>query len=267
MSEVLVTGGSSALGQLVVDRLVSDGHRVRVLMRAATASPWTADSNVDVVLGDLGDAASLRTAVDAVDSVVHCASNPRASQEVDVQGTARLVEAARDARNPHLVYVSIVGVDRIPVAYYRAKRQTEEIVARSGLPWTVQRATQFHSFLANTLATLARAPMLPVPKRFRFQPVDTAEVADRLCRHVTAGPAERAPDFGGPEVRSGVDLAHAWARLTASRRRIVAVPVPGNLARAYRAGANVCPDQPRGVRTWEEFLSSSNPDRSAHGPR
>ena len=83
----------------------------------------------------------------------------RDSRRVDVDGTRRLVQAARRAGDPHLVYVSIVGVDRIPLAYYRAKVDAERDVALSGLPWTTLRATQFHEFTADLLARLTRLPV------------------------------------------------------------------------------------------------------------
>ena len=117
-------------------------------------------------------------------------------------GTRRLVDAALHAGSPQLMYVSIVGVDRIPWRYYGAKLDAERLVASSGLPWTIQRATQFHPFLSAMLDRLARPPVLVAPRSFRFQPVDPADVADRLVQHVASGAVGRAPDFGGPEVLS-----------------------------------------------------------------
>ena len=246
---VLVTGGSGLLGRLVVDRLRSAGQRVRVL----THRTPTADG---MVQGDLRDGAGLGAALEGVDVVVHCASDARASSEVDVTGTRRLVDAAMTAGSPHLVYVSIVGVDRIPWRYYRAKLDAERLVAGSGLPWTIQRATQFHPFLATMLEQLARPPVLLVPRSFRFQPVDPADVADRLVRQVASGPEGRAPDFGGPEVLDLTDLARTWLRATGRRRPLLPVPVPGSLGKAFRAGANLCPEHADGRGTWQEFLAS-----------
>jgi uncharacterized protein YbjT (DUF2867 family) len=246
---VLVTGGSGRLGRLVVDRLRSVGQRVRVLTHRAP----TAD---DMVQGDLRDGTGLGAALDGVDAVVHCASDPRASAEVDLTGTRRLVDAALGAGSPHLVYVSIVGVDRIPWRHYRAKYDAERLVAGSGLPWTIQRATQFHPFLATMLEQLARPPVLLVPHSFRFQPVDPADVADRLVQQVASGPAGRAPDFGGPEVLDLTDLARTWLQATGRRRPILPVPVPGSLGKAFRAGRNLCPDHADGRGTWQEFLDS-----------
>ena len=59
-----------------------------------------------------------------------------------------LVDAIRrDGGRPHVVYVSIVGVDRMPRPYYKRKRQAEALVTGSGLPFTIQRATRFHDLV------------------------------------------------------------------------------------------------------------------------
>ncbi len=104
---ILVTGGTGTLGRHVVRRLTEDGHRVRVLSRR---------SGADLVTGDLRTGAGLAGAVRDVDVIVHCAVDPRGD---DVAATGRLIAAAEQAHVPHLVYISIVGVDRMPLGHYR----------------------------------------------------------------------------------------------------------------------------------------------------
>ncbi len=176
-------------------------------------------------------------------------------------GTRRLVDAARRAGDQHLVYVSIVGVDRIPLAYYRAKVEAEREVALSGLPWTTLRATQFHEFTAGLLERLTRLPIVPAPHRWRFQPVDVGEVADRLVAAVGAGPAGRLPDVGGPDVLSVVELARAYLAATGRRRPVVRLPVPGGFSAALREGANLSPDDRAAGQTFAAFLA----ERSGQG--
>src|SRR5689334_16740998 len=128
MDPVLVTGGTAQLGRAVVDLLGATGRPVRVLSRSAAEGR---------VRGDLATGAGLAEATAGVGAIVHCASNPRDARAVDVDGTRRLLDAAHAQGRPHVVYVSIVGVDRIPVPYYAAKLAAERIVAESGLPWTI----------------------------------------------------------------------------------------------------------------------------------
>ena len=113
-SPVLVTGGTGRLGRLVVRRLRDAHCDVRVLTRR-TREP--ADG-VQFVAGDLATGAGIDAAVDGVAAIVHCATSTRG----DAAATRRLVEAASRAGAPHLVYVSIVGVDAISSwSYPKAK--------------------------------------------------------------------------------------------------------------------------------------------------
>ena len=114
---------------------------------------------------------------------MHAASDPRGDPwQVDVAGTRRLVEAVDRGRLQHLVYISIVGVDRIPYGYYRAKFAAEQVLLASGLPVTLLRVTQFHEFVDFLLDSARRGPVLPVPMGWRAQPVDLGEVAEHVTQ-------------------------------------------------------------------------------------
>ncbi len=262
MAEVLVTGGTGLLGGRVVGALVRRGHSVRILSRRARDPGGSEGSEgARLLRGDLASGLGLREAVAGAEAIVHCASatgarTPWSLRKVDVEGTRRLVRAARETgADAHLVYPSIVGVDAVPLSYYHAKRAAEEEVARSGLAWTIGRSTQFHALVLSLLRFLHRGPLLPVPRGLRLQPVDVAEVAERLARAVQAGPGGRVDDFGGPQVLSLDALAQRYLRAHARRRsRVVAVPVPGRLARAVRAGRLLCPGCPTGSVSFSDFL-------------
>ena len=263
MTEVLVTGGTGLLGGRVVAALVRRGQSVRILSRCARdrgGSDGTGGARL--VHGDLASGVGLREAVAGIDAIVHCASatgvrTPWSLRQVDVEGTRRLVRAARETGTAaHLVYPSIVGVDAVPLSYYHAKRAAEEEVMRSGLRWTIARSTQFHPLVVSILRFLHRGPLVIVPRGVRFQPVDVAEVAERLARAVLGGPAGRVDDFGGPEVLSLETLARRYLLAPARRRgRVVAVPVPGRLSRAVRAGRLLCPGCPTGSVSFSDFLA------------
>lgn len=246
-SEVLVTGGRGALGSEVVDCLRAAGREVRVLSRSG--KPGTAR-------GDLATGTGLDEAVRGVDVIVHCASNPfRKTRQTEVGGTESLIQAAARAGVSHLVYVSIVGVERNPhYSYYRAKLAAERVVERSEVSWTILRATQFHDFLLKVLKTLEAGPIAMVPKGFLFQPVDTGEVAGRLTELAISEPAGRVQDFGGPEILTSAELARAYLEAMGRRKRILELPVLGELGCAFREGAQTCPEGERGGVTWEEFL-------------
>ena len=252
MALVLVTGGTGQLGREVVPRLVSGGHDVRLLSRQDRPSR---PDGVEAVRGDVLTGDGLDRAVAGVDVVVHCATSPfRRTRRTEVDGTRRVTVAARGGR-PHVVYISIVGVDRHPLPYYKAKWAAETVIEAAGLPHTILRATQFHSLLNGHLTRLARLPVLPVPRGVRFQPVDAREVATRVVALVGAGPSGRVADMGGPEVRGLEDLARVWASVRGQSRRLVAFPIAGRAARAFKQGVHLCPDHKDGTVTWEAWLT------------
>ncbi|OIK00573.1 SDR family oxidoreductase [Streptomyces colonosanans] len=241
MTTILVTGGTGTLGRLVTERLRADGHEVRVLSRHA--QPYA----VDLIRGGDG----LDAAVAGVDAIVHCASRQRGGDE---QAAAHLISAARRAGVPHLVYISIVGVDVVPLGYYKTKYAVEKLIEESGLGWTILRTTQFHDFLAQMFEAMGKLPVLPLTAGVSYQPIEVAEVANRLAELAVGEPAGRVEAMGGPEVRTLPDLARAWLRATGRRRPMVSVPVPGKVLRALRAGGHLAPANAVGKGTFEEHL-------------
>jgi len=133
MSAVLVTGGSGTLGRAVVQRLLTGGDQVRALSR----KPRSPKNGETWATGDLTTGEGIAEAVRDVDVIVHCATNVRRPKD-DIPGTARLLDAARAAGSPHLIYVSIVGIDRVPLPYYKRKLAVAGLVERSSVPWTMR---------------------------------------------------------------------------------------------------------------------------------
>ncbi|MCI3277397.1 SDR family oxidoreductase [Streptomyces cylindrosporus] len=242
MTTILVTGGTGTLGRLVAERLRAAGHDVRVLSRHAR--PYA----VDLREGGAG----LDAAVEGVETVVHCATTQTGG---DRKAAANLVAAARRAGMGHLVYISIVGVDRVPFPYYRAKLDVERMIEESGLGWTVLRTTQFHDLLVKVFRALSKLPVLLLPAGVRDQPIEVAEVADRLAELAGAGPAGRVEDMGGPETRTFESFAHAWLRSTGRRRVVLNVPLWGRAYRAFREGGHLTPERAVGKGTFEEYLA------------
>jgi len=255
-SLILVTGGTGTLGRHVVPRLLAAGCRVRVLSRHA----HEAADGVEYVTGDLLKNEGIPAAVAGAEIIVHCAGG----RKDDDVATRNLVAAASQAGHPHLVFISVVGADRIPVVsaadramfgYFGFKRAAERIVSDSGIPWTTLRAAQFHDLSLTVAEQMAKLPVIPVPAGVRFQPVDTGEVAARLVELALGFPAGLVPDMAGPRIYPMADLLRGYLRARGKHRPLVPVWVPGRAARTVRAGANLAPDRAVGHRTWEDFLA------------
>jgi uncharacterized protein YbjT (DUF2867 family) len=255
-TSILVTGGTGTLGRPVAQRLRDAGASVTVLSR----HPRQTVEGIRYTAGDLSTGEGVEAAVRGAEVIVHCAGSIKG----DEQKTRTLVSAAKDAR--HIVLISVVGADRIPqvsaidrafFGYFGMKLATERVVEQSGAGWTTLRATQFHELILMVARALARLPVIPVPTGSRFQPVDVTEVAERMAELALGKPSGLVPDLAGPKIYTAAELVKSYLSAVGKRRPLVPVHIPGQAARAVRAGANLAPDRAVGKRTWEEFLSAA----------
>ena len=243
---MLITGAGGRLGRELVARAGGD---VRLLSRRDLELPGR------LFKGGLEDVDVLRDALRGAGVVIHAASDPTNAEAVDVQGTRALVRAAEELGRPHVIYVSIAGVDRSDYPYYRAKHEAERILRGSSLPWTILRATQFHGFVLERLRSLGldEAPEVLVPEGVRFQSVDLGEVAERLVRLAGEPPRRDVENFAGPEVLPVEAMAEAYLRRRGRSARVRSAALPGVLA-PFRTGVNIPVSPVVGRRTWEQFL-------------
>jgi uncharacterized protein YbjT (DUF2867 family) len=253
---ILVTGGTGTLGRLVVARLQDRGCEVRVVTRRH----HEAADGIEFVTADLTTGEGIEAAVEGAEVIVHCAGSTKGDEDKALN----LVQAASRAGPRHLVYISVVGADQVPIVsrvdramfgYFASKLAAERVVADSGLPWTTLRATQFHDLMLTTARQMTRLPVIPVPAGFRVQPVDAGEVAARLVELALGKPAGLVPDMAGPRVYGMAELLRGYLRAGRKHRALMPVRLTGKAARAFRAGANLAPDRAVGHRTWEDFLA------------
>lgn len=256
MGDVLVTGGTGSLGREVVAALLARGQQVRLASRRPR--PPGDHGRYSWATVDFRTGSGLADAAAGIDAVVHCASATRPGRRaVADEDIARFLTGALSA-GTHLVFISIVGVDAIPLGYYRHKLAAEDVICASGLPWTILRTTQFHSLVLAALGGLGRLPaVLPVPSGIRLQPIAEAEVGARLADLTLTDPAGRAPDLGGPLIEDVDDLARRFLSARHLRRRVVGIPLGGSVMRALRSGANLAPDNPGGRETFQRYLDEA----------
>ncbi|MGW5742816.1 SDR family oxidoreductase [Amycolatopsis sp. NPDC003861] len=202
--KVVVIGGTGLIGRNVVAWLAEQGHE------AVPAAPST---GVDTITGE-----GLKEVLQGADVVVDVSNSPSFADD-DVMAffrtsTANLVDAAKEAGVRHYVALSVVGTDRQPdVGYFRAKVAQEELIAGSGLPFSIVRATQFFEFAGgiadgSTTDGVVRLPGAGV------QPMAAAEVSAAVGR-AAAGPATGGvAEIAGPEV-FGLD---EWVRTVLTAR-------------------------------------------------
>jgi uncharacterized protein YbjT (DUF2867 family) len=265
VTQVLVTGGTGDLGRELVPRLVSKGYDLTVLSRYPNPP---VPAGIRTVQGDLTTGAGVEDALAGVQVIVHCATGSRDTgirglgykvpKKTDVDPTQRMLDAVKaKGAAPHVVYISIVGVDKIPLGYYRAKLESEQIIERSGLPYSIFRTTQWHTLADELSRRLSASPVVMLPKGLRSQLLDAGEVAERMAEIVDQGPSQHVPDMGGPEVLDMRDVVKSWLEAKGKRRAVLSVPLPGKAVAGFAAGHNLAPEHAHGRKTWEQWLSKN----------
>jgi uncharacterized protein YbjT (DUF2867 family) len=238
-----VLGGTGTAGREVTAELRRRGHEAIVLSRSA---PADGRSRAVDVTADVSVAAAM-LGVDAVVDVISGKS------DVMVDGVARALRAARRGGATHWVSLSVVGAGELPFGYHRLMGEREAVTRAGEVPWSIVRATQFHTLLGMAFGAAARRgvlPLLDVP----IQPVEVREVAVALADRVEAGPSRTAEDFAGPRVERLDELATAWTAAHGMHRLPLRIPAIGKAMRAVRAGGLTSPDAPRGTVTFADWL-------------
>lgn len=207
--------------------------------------------DAEVVGGDVRNRDDVDPLVKRVDVVIHAATSPHKARSTDVTGSQMVAYACAE-NEKHFIYPSIVGIEHATLPYYKSKLAVEQMIARiPGLPWTLQRATHFHS----TVDDLLQARIVPAPPKGRLQPVDSDEVAGRLVGLALAGPSERVTDFGGPEQQTVRDLAETRKAMRGEVGRLLPFPGIGPLG-SIADGAHVIRFGDHGSRTYREWLEA-----------
>jgi uncharacterized protein YbjT (DUF2867 family) len=253
MTTILVTGGTGTLGRAVIARLVARRYRVRALVHQGGSSP---PGSLEVVSGDLASGRGLGEAVAEAHTIIHCASACQDAQHVDVEGTRFLLEEAWASGASHLIYPSIVGIDRSSYAYYQAKHATERLIEQGPLPWTIARITQFHDYMLWLILSFEAGAesLLSIPAGMRFQSIDVGEVADYLVSLVEQGPGAYTPPIGGPQVLAIEEMAEIYLRVRGKKATIHSEASREELFQVFRSGINLVPEHAVGAITWEAFL-------------
>lgn len=258
MVRILVSGGTGSLGKVVVSVLKNTDNRVRILSRKPMASDM--DSAIEWAQGDIATGAGLVEALSNVDIIVNCTGNAQDVYETDVLGVKRLAATAKQAGVTHFFHISIVGIEHIDLSYYRHKISAEKVVIESGVPYSIQRVTQFHSLLDFILSRMQATPQgyeLPLAPDAQFQVIDTYDVAQYILPLLDK-PAGKLPDVGGPEILRVEELARIYLNEQGiANSTFIAAPksfFPSSAVEGFRQGFNTAPNNRYGTITWADYV-------------
>ncbi len=246
-SRILVTGASGLLGTELCRIL--EGRNIPYTGAGRSVSSRQNWASIDLRTGK-----NLSDAVKEKDIVFHLASDTKNfSRESDVDGTEKLCSAALDAGVRHFIFISIVGIDSVPLKYYQIKLETEKKIINSGLQYSILRAVQFHDFIDMILQKFIKFPIAFIPGSLKFQPIETRSVAEELVRISENPPLNSVRNLGGKEVLTLSELAEIWMK--AQKRRILTVPIPalGKMMKSLAAGGLTCAEKSEKSMTWSEW--------------
>ncbi|PYP06002.1 MAG: hypothetical protein DMD27_05465 [Gemmatimonadetes bacterium] len=244
---IAVTGATGFVGRHIAAVLTRRGHAVRALVRRPIQARTLVSLGVELVPGDLADVAALTTLTRGAHAVVHLVGiivekGPATFHAVHVDGTRRVVEAARQAGIERFVHMSAVGArdERGATPYHRTKWHAEQLVRASGLSHAVFRPSIISGPESAPIRTLARlhrwSPVVPVfgDGRFPTQPVWVEDVALAFALSVEQPSLSGVFELGGPQVLTYEEFLLAIGRAAGHPRPLVHMPLA--LARAA-AGA------------------------------
>lgn len=246
---VLITGSTGHLGTALIDRLRETEYHVKLTSRRKPE----AGASYEWVYSDLLSGEGLEEAVKGVDVVIHAATSPvKNSKLIDVDGLKRFLDKLEHIK--HFIYPSIVGINEIPYKYYRHKVEAEELLQQSNVPYSIVRATQFHSFVDGFFLSKTLLKRYFVPGNMKFQTVDAADFADHLICLIDKGPQGRAEDFGGPDIMTLREMAELKIKDDHEAKKVVSFSIPGKFHKALVDGKNTNDLRRTGKVTFEEYI-------------
>jgi uncharacterized protein YbjT (DUF2867 family) len=247
---IAVTGASGFVGRHVATLLARRGHRVRALVRGDGRGRTLDGLPVERTPGDLADPTAITALTKGADVVVHLVgiiveAGAATFEAVHVEGTGRLLTAARAAGVRRFVHMSAVGARDEPRAtrYHRTKWRAEELVRGSGLSHAIFRPSIISGPENRPIRTLARlhrwSPLVPVfgDGRFPTQPVWIEDVALAFALAAERPALAGAFELGGPAALTYEEFVRAIGRAAGHPRPLVHVPLA--MARVAAAALGV----------------------------
>lgn len=255
MQSVLITGGTGTLGQELSKQLIERDYVVNIL--SSKEKPDIAYFT-NIIQGDLTDPTSLKEAVNSSDIIVHCASNPRNAQVVDIDGTKNLLSLLNPTHCKHFIYVSIVGVDNSDYPYYQTKYAVEKLIEASGLPYSILRATQFHDLVLYRIIQVfdqGFGKPIQIPANMQFQSIDKTDAAAAIINLVASQPTYKITTIGGPEVLTLEAMIQTYFSQLGRNEKIEYIEPSMAFHQVFTTGINLCPESSVDGITWEEYLN------------
>jgi len=223
---VAVAGGTGTAGSYALASAKANGHETVPISRA---------TGVDLVTGS-----GLEAALEGVDVIIDAAGqrtwDQRKAEAFFTASARRLQQVGSQKGARMLVVLSIVGVDRVPLGYYKAKLAHEAAALEGPLPVAVVRSAQFYELAAQMLSRTRFGPVALVP-RMRSQPVAARTAGEVLADIATTSGGPSQVELAGPEQHYMPDVAQFVLRRSGKRTVVFPFSIRGEAGRALQGGA------------------------------
>lgn len=254
--KLLITGGSGTLGSSIIKLAIGNGHYY-VTTISTDPEKHNFPTNCTVFKSDLVTGEGLKNALSGVHFVIHCASSVVNTQQVDYDGTINLLKALDETVIENLIYVSIVGIDHSTYPYYMTKLKVEQLIANSGIPYSILRATQFHDFVLSFIKRLnATDHEIKVPKGLKFQSIAVPDLSALLLSMISSKPTREVTSVGGQEITDFESMVIKYLHVIKGRQQIVQIEPTQAREMLFSEGKNLVPGSKYGRITWAHFLES-----------
>ena len=231
---LLVTGASGYIGGRLMRALHDAGARVRCMARRPDELRARVPADVDVVRGDVLDAASLTDALDGVDTayfLIHAMATPRDFAREECEGARSFAQAALAARVRRIVYLGGLGSDEGLSPHLASRHEVGRILRDSGVPTIELRASVIlgSGSLSFELvrALVERLPVMLTPRwvSTRTQPIAIGDVIAYLAAAAEVSvQGSTIVEIGGSDRVSYLDLMREYASQRGLRRIFIRVP-------------------------------------------
>jgi NADH dehydrogenase len=235
---IFIAGATGYVGGHLIDALLKNGYKLRCLARSKKAEESLREKGIDVFYGDITTPETIDGALDGVDFVIHLVGiieekGSTTFRNVHVDGTKNLIAEAKRAGVKHFFYQSALGADKSSWSgYLRTKAEAEEIVEKSGIPFTIFRPSliigKWDGFTKKLKDLIKISPVIPVPGagESKLQPIYINDWTNCMLR-VLASPESFKGIFeiGGPQQLTYNEIVKTLADVMKSKKIVIHMPM------------------------------------------
>lgn len=197
------------------------------------------------------DASDKELDLQGFDTVLHLASNTSdLKANSDITGIKQLIKAIQKGQIKHLIVISIVGVESLPVKYFKTKNKVELLIKEAVVNYSIIRSTQFFEFFEKEIQNKVKLPIAFIPN-LKYQPIDVDIVANHLVEVCKSNATNSIVEIGGAEIIFFKQAIKTYQNITGNSSTIISIP---NALLGKLKAALTTKHQVENSKTWKQYL-------------